>query len=305
MISKKVLIMGYGSIGQRHTKILSKIVGKKNVFIFSSKKIKKYIFSNNLNEALNFNPDYIVICTPTSDHIKKLKLIEKKLSKKIILVEKPLFSKTEIFKSKNNNIFVGYNMRFNPIIQEIKKLSNGKKFLSADFYCSYYLPFWRKEINYVKSASAKRKFGGGVLLDLSHEIDYIKWIFGDIKINKSISKKISNLKINTDDYFSLCGSTKKIKQLSINLNYFSRKKIRKMTINGNKEFIEADLVKNEIIYISNKRKNKIQFKKYNKDISYKKQHLAILTKNTDKNLLCTFSEGKSLMKLLHKMKKGN
>ena len=305
MISKKVLIMGYGSIGQRHTKILSKIVGYKNVFIFSSKKIKKYIFSNNLNEALNFNPDYIVICTPTSDHIKKLKLIEKKLSKKVILVEKPLFSKNEIFKSKNNKIFVGYNMRFNPIIQKIKKLSNGKKFLSADFYCSYYLPFWRKEISYVKSASAKKKFGGGVLLDLSHEIDYIKWIFGDIKINKTTSKRISNLKINTDDYFNLWGSTKKIKKLNINLNYFSRKKIRKIIINGNKEFIEADLVKNEIIYISNKRQKKVQFKKYDKDISYKKQHLAILTKNTDKNLLCTFSEGKILMKLLDKMKKGN
>ncbi len=305
MISKKVLIIGYGSIGKRHTKILSKIVGNKNIFILTSKKIKNYIFSNNFNEALKFNPDYIVICTPSSDHIKKLILIEKKLSKKIVLVEKPLFSKNEIFKSINNKIFVGYNMRFNPVIQAIKKLSKGKKFLTADFYCSFYLPFWRKEINYKTSASAKKKFGGGVLLDLSHEIDYIKWIFGDIKINKSISKKLSSLKINTDDYFSLSGSTKKIKRMSINLNYFSRKKIRKMIINGNKEFIEADLVKNEIIYISNKGQKKLRFTKYDRDISYKKQHLAILQNNADAKFLCTFSEGKNLVKLLDKMRKGN
>jgi len=303
MIEKKVLIAGYGSIGKRHAHILSKIVGIKNIFICSSQSIVKYKSSKNFQEALNFNPDYIVICTPSSDHLKKLKLIEKNLSKKNVLVEKPLFSKKENFHLKRNTLFVGYNMRFNPVIQIIKKISKGKKFLSASFHCSYYLPWWRKGINYSESSSAKKKLGGGVLLDLSHEIDYIKWIFGNISNIKIISKKISNLKINTDDYFHLTGSTKSIKQLSINLDYFSRKKIRRIVINGNKDFIEADLVKNELTHISDNKINKIKIKNYNRNLSFKKQHLAILKKTKDKSFLCTFFEGKQLMKLLTKIKK--
>lgn len=303
MLKKKVLIIGYGSIGERHTQILSKIVGKKNIFIHSSKKIKNYKYTNDFEEALNFNPDYIVICTPASDHIKKLRLIEKKILGKKILIEKPLFSKAEKFKCKNNIVFVGYNMRFNPIIQTLRRLLINKKFLSANFYCSYYLPYWRKGIKYDESSSASKKLGGGVLLDLSHEIDYIKWIFGNIKNIVKISKKISNLKINTDDYFHLTGSTKYIKHLSIDLNYFSRKKTRRIIINSNQEFIEADLVKAEIIYIYKNTKKIFKFKRYQKNLSYRNQHLAILKKTKQKNLLCSFVEGKKLMKLIDKIRK--
>ena len=52
------------------------------------------------------------------------------------------------------------------------------------------------QIEYSKSSSSKNQYGGGVLNDLSHEIDYILWLFGNFKIGYSYLSKISNLKIN-------------------------------------------------------------------------------------------------------------
>lgn len=302
MINKKVLIIGFGSIGQRHARLVSKVVGIKNVYIYSSKSIKTYKSTRSIIEAFNYNPDYIIICTPTSDHFKKVKLIEKKLKKKKVLVEKPLFSKDENIIPRKNKFYIGYNMRFNPIIKTLKKITRGKKFLSVNISCGSYLPDWRKNIHYSQSASAKKTTGGGVLLDLSHELDYARWIFGKLKINNVVLKKLSNLKINTEDFANLVGSAFKTKQLQINLNYFSKKKIRKIIINGNDDFIEADLLKNKIIHFKKNKSKKYFFNYFDRDKTYMDEHIAILKNNRDKKDLCSFKEGKELMKLIVKTK---
>ena len=61
MLNKKVLIIGFGSIGQRHAKLISKVVGIKNVYIYSQKSISRYKSTRSIIEAFNYNPDYIVI----------------------------------------------------------------------------------------------------------------------------------------------------------------------------------------------------------------------------------------------------
>ena len=229
MLNKKVLIIGFGSIGQRHAKLISKVVGIKNVYIYSQKSIRRYKSTRSIIEAFNYNPDYIVICTPTNDHLRKIKLIEKKLVRKEVLVEKPLFSKDEDIIPRKNKFYVGYNMRMNPIIRTLKKITRKKKFLSVNIYCGSYLPDWRKNIHYSQSISAKKATGGGVLLDLSHELDYARWIFGKIKISNIVLKKLSNLKINTEDYANLVGSASKTKQLQINFSPAHRIKTNQFT----------------------------------------------------------------------------
>ena len=75
-----------------------------------------------------------------------------------------------------------------------------KKIWSVNIFCGAYLPCWINNIHYSKSSSAKKKLGGGVLLDLSHELDYIQWLFGKMEIEYCKSKKLSNLNIETDDF---------------------------------------------------------------------------------------------------------
>ena len=120
-MNKSVLISGYGSIGRRHTNILSKIVNKKNITILTKQKLPNYRTIKTL-EALNgITPHYIVISNPTSDHINKVRFIEKNFKNKLVLVEKPLFSKSRKVKIKKNKYYVGYHLRFNPIINFLKK----------------------------------------------------------------------------------------------------------------------------------------------------------------------------------------
>ena len=66
----------------------------------------------------------------------------------------------------------------------------------------------------------KKKFGGGVLLELSHEIDYLLWIFKKIKINYSLNRKVSKLQINTDDILILNCITPKKTIINLTINFF-------------------------------------------------------------------------------------
>ena len=300
-MNRSVLISGYGSIGRRHTNILSKIVNKKNITILTKQKLPNYRTIKTL-EALNgIAPHYIVISNPTSDHINKVRFIEKNFKNKLVLVEKPLFSKLNKVKIKKNKYYVGYHLRFNPIINFLKKKIKSKKIWSVNVLCGSYLPNWRSNINYSKSSSAKKNLGGGVLLDLSHELDFTQQLFGKIKIEHSKSKKLSNLKIETDDFLSLIGKTKKVPSIQITLNYFMRESTRQIFIDGNNISIQADLIKKNIICYEGNKKKVYNFKNYSRNFDYKELHLAIL-KNKYNNKLCTFAEGKQLMYLIDQIK---
>ena len=300
-MNKSVLVSGYGSIGRRHVDILSGLVKKKNITILTNQKISNFRTIKTLKALNEVNPYYIVICNPTSDHLNKIKFIEKNCKNKFVLVEKPLFSKPDKINVKKNKYFVGYNLRFNPIINFLKKKIKSKKIWSVNIFCGSYLPNWRNNIDYRKSSSAQKHLGGGVLLDLSHELDYVQWLFGKIKIEYCKSKKLSNLNIKTDDFLNLTGKTKKVPSIQITSNYFTREPTRQIFIDGDNISIQADLVKKNIIYYDGNKKRIYNFKNLNRNIEYKKQHLAIL-KNKDTNKLCTYKEGKQLLYLINQIR---
>ena len=105
-MNKSVLISGYGSIGRRHANILSKLVKKKNITILTNQKLSNFRTIKKLKELNALDPHYIVICNPTSDHLNKIKFIEKNYKNKFVLIEKPLFSKPNKINIKKNKYFV-------------------------------------------------------------------------------------------------------------------------------------------------------------------------------------------------------
>ncbi len=300
-MNKSVLISGYGSIGRRHANILSKLVKKKNITILTKQKVANFHTIKTLRSLRDIDPHYVVVCNPTSDHFKKIKFFEKYYKNKVILVEKPLFSRPTKITVKKNKYFIGYNLRFNPIINFIKEKIKSKKIWSVSVFCGSYLPNWRNNINYQKSSSAKKKLGGGVLLDLSHELDYIQWLFGKISIQYCKSKKFSNLKIETDDFLNLVGKTKKVPSVQITLNYYTRETTRQIIIDGKNLCIKADLIKKRVVYYNGSKRKVYNFKNSNKKSEYKQQHLALL-KNKNANKLCTYKEGEQLVYLINQIK---
>ena len=296
----KILILGYGSAGRKHAKILSKLVKNSKIFFLTKQKKCKYPKISNFYKIKLLNPDYVIISKPTSEHEKYLKLIEKNLKGVKVLIEKPAYVKNKKLVLKKNHYFVGYNLRFDPVLKKIKTFIKNKTIWDINIACTSFLPNWRKNIEYNKSSSAKKKYNGGVLYDLSHELNYLIWIFGVLKVNYFSYKKISNLKINTNDSLVVFGKIKSI-QVLVNLNFFSKIENRMVTVNGKDFSICGNILDREIKIFNKNTIQTIKYKKDNKSDTYIEMHKEILF-NKKKFFVCTFKESLKTLDLIEKIK---
>ena len=302
-----VLILGLGSIGQRHLRNLNKLdkgikffaYRKKfntpalnnNNKVLNSNLKKKYNISyiKNLSEIKKLNIDCAFICTPSSHHAKEASfLIKNNIS---CFIEKPVatnFSQinklSKIAESKPNvTTMVGYQLKFNPIIHYLEKIINREnsiigKILNVDISHGEHIDDFHPYETYKGGYAAVKKLGGGVILSQIHEIDYFLSFFQQFKIIKlnSLCSKVSDLEIDVEDLFTssflLEKKNKKKNKLicSLTLNYFERPKRRQIRIIGTKGSLLACLNKQKIeIYKNNK--TKILKFRYKKNDIFKKQ----------------------------------
>ena len=286
-------------MGQKHSEYLSGLLGKENIFVLTKQENIPFASLNSISQINKLDPDYIVLSSETSSHVSYIKEIETRVFNKVILVEKPLFAKYEDFHPKNNTYFVGYNLRFHPLISSIRDEISQEKVISFEIVCNSYLPDWRRNIHYSDSSSSSISKGGGVLLDLSHELDYLRYIFGDTEHLYSKSIKVSDLKIDTDDYLILVGETKEKALFTVNLNYFSKREIRKVTIETDKRTIMLDLLDSRMVsYFSDKEPIEI-LKNYSVADTYIQQHKAILQE--DFSQVCSYQDGLKVMKMIDRI----
>jgi CMP-N,N'-diacetyllegionaminic acid synthase len=250
-------------------------------------------------EALKLNPDYIVIASPTSYHLDTLRFLDQSLSGKTILVEKPIFEEYVDYKA-NNFIAVGYNLRFHPVIEFIKEIITEKNIWNVNVFCGSNLEEWRENRDYKESSSAQRKMGGGVLLDLSHEIDYVRWLFGDFNINYAHNSKVSNLEIDTDDFLHFSGHSECDTRIQVTLNYFSKLQRRNIFIDGENFCLDADLINSELRYWLNGKYNTKDFKQISRDDTFKKMHESVISKLDN---FCSLEEGLEIMKLIESIRR--
>ena len=294
MAIKKVGIIGFGSIAKKHITAIKKKLDQNNIFIISNQSDLSFSYSNKINDLVAFDPDLIMICSETYKHYENLIEVEKYFSSKIVFIEKPLFHKYKSIKPKKNNYLVGYNLRFHPIVSEIKKIIEGVKINYVELFCKSYLPEWRSS-DYRSSYSSFKDKGGGVALDLSHEIDLAQHLFGLFKKFEGSRHKISNLEINSDDRFTSIGVTEKKIIVEINLNYFTKFEQRGMKIYGDDISIFIDFIKNEIQVNQSDNTQVFQTPSDVKD-TYEIQINKILSNELD--LFCNFNEALSINKLI-------
>jgi len=245
--SVKVAVVGAGSIGQRHQRLLQEL-GHEVVVVSKSSKSAKY---KSLTDALaQEHFEYVVLASPTSQHFADLRVLIEKNFIGSVLVEKPIFDRSEKLKPNRFKLLaVGYNLRFHPAIIWLQEtLPQLGAISSVNFYVGQYLPTWRPDSDYRTSSSAKTDSGGGVLRDLSHELDLVQYIFGDWKKITAIGGKFSDLEIETDDTFSILLQTDRCSAVSVQMNYSDRLRQRLITVNGNNGTIQIDLVSNSATF---------------------------------------------------------
>jgi len=285
-----VLVVGFGSIGQRHAEILASLGCI--VSLVSNQSIKEYPTFKNLTEAFSQSSfEYVVIANETSKHLESLKELARENFSGTVLVEKPLFiSFDEIPKNKFKNIFVGYNLRFHPLVQKTKSLLEGSTY-SVQAYVGQYLPDWRPGTDYKQSYSADSKKGGGVIRDLSHELDLLLWLFGDWSKLSSISGKYSKLDINSEDIVAVLMEMESAPVVSLEMNYLARVPRRQIVINTEENLIVLDLI-NSTLSVN----EEIESFSEERNFTYTAQHQAILSHEHD--FLCSANNGTKVNKLI-------
>nr|WP_144921582.1 Gfo/Idh/MocA family oxidoreductase [Paenibacillus bovis] len=297
MISCRCVVIGYGSIGQRHARILRKL--GHYVAVVSKRNINHPNLYHNIEEALKKeNPDYIVIANETDKHEDTLVELERNGYNNKILVEKPLFSYASERNFNFSKLFVGYNLRQHPLIKKICEKIKDKEVIAVQAYVGQYLPNWRPEMDYTKSYSAKSDFGGGVIRDLSHELDYLQFLFGEWDSLVALGGKFSHLSIDSDDNYAIMYKTKRVPIISLQMNYLDQITQRFVIINTSEDTYKADFITNTL---------QINDKVYNfnmgRDTTYILQHVSIL--NNKSEFLCTYESGMKITKMIEAAEKSS
>jgi len=293
-----ILIIGLGSIGQRHLRNIKQAYPTVN--FFALKRVKKSPALNSQNKIINrdliayykikiidnlkvvltkkIKIDMVFICGPSSHHCDQIILFAKMgiytFVEKPICINKKQLKKLKFFFKKPNikrNVMVGFQNKFNPIIKflknEIKK--RYKDIIRVNFFNGESIVKFHEYENYKVSYAAKKKLGGGAILTQKiHELDKMQFLFEGAKFNKlvSYSNKISNLKVDTEDLsISLYNIRKKNFQFlsKIDVNIFQQPKKNYIEIIFKNETLKADLTSNVVYIYNNKatKKKKFNFKR--------------------------------------------
>ncbi len=212
MLIHRILIVGLGSIGTRHLRIARELHPDADIRVLRHQEcvsIPEYAdgcFSTT-EDAVAFLPQIAVIANPAPFHIP----VAQRLAEAGVhlLIEKPLSSSIdgvsqllETCQKQGTVLLVGYNLRFLPSLQHFCNLlldDTIGRVLSVRCEIGQYLPSWRPDTDYRNSVSARRGLGGGVLLELSHELDYLRWIFGEVDWVKATLSHQSTLEIDVED----------------------------------------------------------------------------------------------------------
>ena len=287
----KALVIGFGSIGQRHATILESM--GLSVAVVTRRAVNYAQVFPNISVAVDkFQPDYVVIASRTAEHLNDINELAACGFEGIVLVEKPLFAHVErVPENRFKNFFIGYNRRFHPVILQVKSMLKGKEVFTANVYQAQYLPDWRKPVDYRSSYSAHKSLGGGVLRELSHDIDLAQWLFGAWSNITSCGGHTSNLEIDADDAFTILMQTERCPLVTLHLNCLDRELTYTLRANTSEGTITADLITGKISYCGQHYDLSID-----RDITFRAQHEAAIAGHTDG--LCSVAEGIYIMKTI-------
>lgn len=210
-----ILVIGCGSIGERHIRNIKNNFDNISISAFDINKNRlKYVnehygleIYNDLDKALTNDINAALICSPPHKHVEQaLKCVDNDIN---IFIEKPISNNLKDVKKlikkvslKNLVGSVGYNFRFHEgliLIREMLKEQELTEIISMRCFFGDYLPQWRLKQDYHENYIIKNETGGGIILDGSHELDYLRWILGEPVKLSCFDGKLSKLDMETED----------------------------------------------------------------------------------------------------------
>jgi predicted dehydrogenase len=251
----RALVIGFGSIGGRHAGILEKL--GLSVAIVSRRCELSTQFSRyrGIAEAIDaVSPNYVVIATETVAHAENLKGLLGAGYVGPVLVEKPLFERPEaaVFggtpaMSISSEIYVGYQLRFDPIAIQLREMISAERCITAEFHVGQHLDGWRQGRAARDSYSAHAAMGGGVLRDLSHELDLAQFLFGRCQRVAALGGRLTELTADSDDAWGVIAQFEHCPIVTFQLNYLDPTSRRRIVVVAEACSISADFVARSLI----------------------------------------------------------
>ncbi len=206
----KAAFFGFGSIAKRHLANLRAALPECEVLAFrrNAERVEGVdVVATTWEEVESFAPNIAFVTSPSSCHIEQASRLPKMGVDTII--EKPLANSLrgtegllETASSSDVVAMLAYQFRFyDPFLRLRELLSAGAigTLQSVRIETGMYLPDWRPHLDYRDAVSARKDLGGGVLLELSHELDYLQWLFGRPTRVSALVGRQSDLEIDVED----------------------------------------------------------------------------------------------------------
>lgn len=247
----RLLIVGLGSIGARHLRIARTLLPEADIRVLRREaasvvpEFANGCFSS-IDDAVDFRPELSVIANPAPFHMQVAVPLAAVGSH--LLIEKPLAASLRdldpflpALKEKSPVVLTGYNLRFLPSLVKFREMVNEGivgSVLSVRCEVGQFLPGWRPDADYRSGVSARKDLGGGALLELSHELDYMQWIFGSAIWVRATLRKQSDLEIDVEDTVHLTlgfrpeGASRELVG-TVSLDFLRRDTTRQCTVIGN------------------------------------------------------------------------
>lgn len=285
------IVVGYGSIGRRHARVLRELGC--DVAVVSHRSAEHSPSFATLDRALSDRrPDYVVVANETSAHATAVEELMRREYVGRLLIEKPLGEMPgAVFDAAFKLAAVGYNLRFHPAMLALADALAGERLISIQAYCGQYLPDWRPGTDFRDSYSADPARGGGVLRDLSHELDYLLWLGGPCRRVAALGGHLSPLDIKSDDCWSVVLELERCPAVSVQVNYLDRPGRRQIVVNTADHTFVADLIRNTLT-----RDGREQSFTLEPDHTYRAEHRAVLSGDTAR--LSTLLDGHRVMQLI-------
>ena len=209
-----ILVVGCGSAGTRHARTLRKL-GVNNLLLFdpdqnAADRLAAELSAKSVDsvgQGLESGPDGLIVTSPPNHHLSTANLaIESGLN---CFVEKPLSDSLEgleelLSRAERKGLFimVGYNFRyFAPLIELKRLISSGElgRVMTVRAEFGQYLPTWRMGTDYRSNYITSGLNAGGVILEESHEFDYVRWLAGPVESVYCASGRLSDLEMELED----------------------------------------------------------------------------------------------------------
>jgi predicted dehydrogenase len=313
-----IVVLGLGSIGVRHVSNLLSM-GYKNITLITQRtdfptnwpEFSVYSMFENIPDDIDFT--HALICSPTARHLNDLiPVIQAGIPS--VFLEKPVSHTWEGIEDVMNmlqphqKIFLGFDLRFDPGLNKINELLKAGaigRVLSATAFVGQYLPDWRPHEDYRLGSSALKAKGGGVLLDLVHEFDYLFWLFGHALTLGAFYQTNPELEIETEDLADVLIKFDSGLTATLHLDYHQRKLTRYCHITGTNGSLLWDLATKKVLYTDEKGNiQTFDFKDFERNDRFVRIIQSFMQNQEDVRLT-DFSEGLETLKMVLAAKKSS